>query len=126
MYSDGIKVCTCVCVQDIFNEVSTRLVRQARLYDRFPQDPKPSELLKSTRTAAATSTAIPTYESAKATPLAHGCVKRLGRCVQSMTDINRYVRQYRGTQPHSTESTMTESLRAGNFKHLQTETIHKE
>ena len=24
-----------------------------------------------------------------------------------MTDINQYVRQYRGTQPHSTESTMT-------------------
>ena len=24
-----------------------------------------------------------------------------------MSEINRYVRQYRGTQPHSTESTMT-------------------
>ena len=26
-----------VCVRDVFNEVSTRLVRQAHLNDRFPQ-----------------------------------------------------------------------------------------
>ena len=27
----------CVCVSDVFNEVSTRLDRQAHLNDRFPQ-----------------------------------------------------------------------------------------
>ena len=35
-----VSVRVCVCVLDAFNEVSTRLDRQAHLYDRFPQGTK--------------------------------------------------------------------------------------
>jgi len=37
-----------VCVRDIFNEVSTRLDRQAHLYDRFPQTTSRLSCLRAT------------------------------------------------------------------------------
>ena len=45
-----VYVCTrkCVCVRDIFKEVSTRLVRQAHLYDRFPQTTSHLSCLRAT------------------------------------------------------------------------------
>ena len=69
-------------------------------------DHKPSELLKSNRTGPWLQVRFPTYQSATPMPLAHACIKRLGRRTQSVLDFQQ-VRQYRGTQSHSTESTMT-------------------
>ena len=45
-YIQSLCFSTCVCVWDVFNEMLTRLGSQAHLSDRFPQEPKPSELLK--------------------------------------------------------------------------------
>ena len=53
----------------------------------------------------ATSMTIPTYQSANAMPHTQTCIKPLGRQTQSMAEINRYICRYRGTQPHSREST---------------------
>ena len=38
----------CVCVWDVFNEVSTRLDRQAHLSDRFPQNRRRLSCLEAT------------------------------------------------------------------------------
>jgi len=106
-----LSCCRCVCVRDVFNEVSTRLVRQAHLYDRFPQTTSRLSCLRATVPAHG-------YKYGDSHVSISHCDAtrpevrqvRLGRRIQSMTDINRYVRQYRGTQPHSTESTMTNKV----------------
>ena len=44
----GDYLCTCVCVWDVFIEVSTRLGCQAHLYDRFPHTARRLSCLRAT------------------------------------------------------------------------------
>ena len=101
---------TCVCVRDVFNEVSTRLVRQAHLYDRFP--PTTSRLSRLRATVPAHGYKYDDSQRINQPLQRHtpSVRKAIRAAHTSVSDINRYVRQYRGTQPHSTESTMTNNV----------------
>ena len=84
-----------------------RLDRQAHLYDRFPQTTSRLSCLRATVPAHGYKY-DDSHVSISHCNATHPRVRKaVGVAHTSMTNLNRYVRQYRGTQPHSTESTMT-------------------
>ena len=95
-----------MCVSDVFNEVSTRLDRQAHLYDRFPHDRDRLSCLKATVPVDSLQVRFP-HVSIIYCDATRPRVRNAVGAAHTFSIRNQQVRQYRGTQPHSTESTMT-------------------
>ena len=86
-------------------------------------EPRPSELLKSNRTGLQSTSAISQVLISHCDATHPGVRKAVG-AVHTFSVRYQQVRQYRGTQPHSTESTMTSvELIAGSFRQSQAESV---